>query len=135
MKNSYWSRRQFLRVGTGAVATGAAAKFTLLQPKPLWASPRPVAPSDTVRFASIGTGVRGCELLQASLRVPGIECVALCDLYDSRHEAGKEAVKKDVPASRDYRKILDRKDVDAVIVATADHQHRRILVDACAAGK
>ena len=71
MKNSYWSRRQFLRVGTGAVATGAAAKFTLLQPKPLWASPRPVAPSDTVRFASIGTGVRGCELLQATLRVPG----------------------------------------------------------------
>src|SRR2546430_4941734 len=129
------TRRQFIRVGTGAMAASTGAKVTVLNPNTLSAYARVVSPSDTVRFASIGTGVRGCELLQASLRVPGIECVALCDLYDSRHEAGKEAVKKDVPASRDYRKILDRKDVDAVIVATADHQHRRILVDACAAGK
>src|SRR5580765_135694 len=135
MKHPVWTRRDFIRVGTGATAAGIAGTYTLLEPKPLWASPNPAAPSDTVRFASIGTGVRGCELLQSSLRVPGIECVAVCDLYDSRHEAAKEAVKKDVPASRDYRKILDRKDVDAVIVATPDHQHRKVLVDACLAGK
>src|SRR5438045_8775065 len=111
MKNSYWSRRQFLRVGTGAVATGAAAKFTLLQPKPLWASPRPVAPSDTVRFASIGTGVRGCELLSASTRVPGIECVAVCDLYDSLHAAAQEAVKTPSDtATRNNRELLHLKD-------------------------
>src|SRR5207244_9056865 len=132
---SVWTRRQFIRVGTGAAATGAAVNFTLLQPKPLWASPRPVAPSDTVRFASIGTGVRGCELLDATLRVPGVECVAVCDLYDSRHIAAQEAVKKNVPATRNYKEILDRKDVDAVFVATADHQHRRVFIDACAAGK
>src|SRR6267154_6069154 len=125
--NSSWTRRQFMRIGSGAAATGAAAKFTLLDPKPLWASPNPVAPSDTVRFASIGTGVRGCELLGASLKVPGIECVAVCDLYDSRHEAAREAIKKGVPATRDYKKILDRKDVDAVIVATTDHQHRKVV--------
>jgi predicted dehydrogenase len=135
MNHNSWTRRQFIRVGTGAVATGAAAKFTLLQPKPLWASPRPVAPSDTVRFASIGTGVRGCELLQATLRVPGVECVAACDLYDSRHIAAQEAVQKNVPTTRHYKEILDRKDVDAVIIAVADHQHRRVFVDACAAGK
>jgi predicted dehydrogenase len=135
MNRNSWTRRQFIRVGTGAVATGAAAKFTLLQPKPMWASPRPVAPSDTVRFASIGTGVRGCELLQATLRVPGVECVAACDLYDSRHIAAQEAVQKNVPTTRHYKEILDRKDVDAVIIAVADHQHRRVFVDACAAGK
>src|SRR6266446_10083252 len=135
MNKPSWTRRQFIRVGTGAAAVGATGKFTLLQPKPLWASPGPVAPSDTVRFASIGTGVRGCELLQASTRVPGIECVAVCDLYDSRHEAAREAIKKDVPATRDYKKILDRKDVDAVLVATADHQHRKVVVDACLSGK
>ena len=94
-----------------------------------------VAPSDRIRFASIGTGTRGCELLQASLAVPGIECVAICDLYDSRHEAAQEAVQKQVPATRHYKEILDRKDVDAVIVAVPDHQHRRIVVDACASGK
>ena len=136
MNKSPWTRRQFIRVGTGAAAVGAAGKFTLLQPKPLWASPRPVAASDTVRFASIGTGVRGCELLGASLKVPGVECVAVCDLYDSRHTAAQEAVKNaSVPATRNYKEILDRKDVDAVIIAVTDHQHRKVFVDACAAGK
>src|SRR5256884_4045277 len=129
------TRRQFIRVGTGAMAASAGAKVTVLKPNALSAYARVVSPSDTVRFASIGTGVRGCELLQASLRVPGIECVAVCDLYDSRHEAAREAIKKDVPATRDYKKILDRKDVDAVIVATPDHQHRKVVADACAAGK
>jgi predicted dehydrogenase len=93
-------------------------------------------PSDTVRFASIGTGVRGCELLKATLQVPGVQCVGVCDLYDSRHIAAQEAVDNpSVPATRDYRSILDRKDVDAVIIATMDHQHRHIFEDACAAGK
>ena len=135
MDHGSLTRRQFIRVGTGAVAAGAAAKITVLEPQPLSAYARVVSPSDTVRFASIGTGVRGCELLQASLHVPGVECVGVCDLYDSRHEAAREAVKKDVPATREYRKILDRQDVDAVIVATMDHQHRKVVADACAAGK
>ena len=95
------TRRQFIRVGAGAMAASTGAKVTVLNPNTLSAYARVVSPSDTVRFASIGTGVRGCELLQASLRVPGIECVAVCDLYDSRHEAAREAIKKDVPATRD----------------------------------
>jgi predicted dehydrogenase len=129
------TRRKFMRIGAGSVAAGAAAKITLLEPVALWGAGRAVAPSDRVRFASIGTGTRGCELLQASLEVPGIECVAVCDLYDSRHEAAQETVQKQVPATRNYHEILDRKDVDAVIVAVPDHQHRRVVVDACAAGK
>jgi predicted dehydrogenase len=129
------TRREFIRVGTGAMAATTAAKVAIIEPNPGFARSRAVVPSDTVRFASIGTGVRGCELLEASLRVPGVECVAVCDLYDSRHDAAREAIKKDVPATRDYRSILDRKDVDAVIVATMDHQHRKLVVDACAAGK
>src|SRR5207253_1740580 len=135
MNHRSWTRRDFIRIGTGAMATGATAKFTLLQPKSLWGSARPVPPSDTVRFASIDTGIRGCELLEASLRVPGIECVAVCDLYDSRHTAAQEAVKKNVPATRNYKEILDRKDVDAVIIAVTDHQHRKVFMDACTAGK
>ena len=135
MSRSPLTRREFIRVGSGIATASAAINLTMLAPRLLSAAARQAAASDTVRFASIGTGVRGCELLQASLRVPGIECVGVCDLYDSRHEAAKEAVKKDVPAPRDYRTILDRKDVDAIIVATSDHQHRKVVVDACLAGK
>lgn len=129
------SRRRFIQLGTGAVAATTVAK-NILHPQQLYAAPRRVAPSDTVRFASIGTGIRGCEHLQASLDVPGIQCVAVCDLYDSRHTAAQEAVKNpNVEAIRDYRRILDRKDVDSVLIATMDHWHRKIFEDACAAGK
>jgi predicted dehydrogenase len=79
--------------------------------------------------------VRGCELLKASLRVPGVECVGVCDLWEGRLTAGQEAAGKTVATTRNYKEVLDRKDVDAVIVAVTDHQHRRVVVDACAAGK
>ncbi|MBI1942011.1 MAG: Gfo/Idh/MocA family oxidoreductase [Acidobacteria bacterium] len=136
MRKNPLSRRDFIRLGAGATALGAAARVTLLEPSPFWAKPGPVAPSDTVRFGIIGTGVRGCELLQASRRVPGVECVAAADLYDSRHIAAKEALGgKDIFTTREYRQILDRKDIDAVIVATMDHWHRKLVEDAAAAGK
>ena len=129
------SRRQFMQIGSGALVATSVAK-SVLQPRTLSASPRPVAPSDTIRFASIGTGIRGCEHLEASLHVPGVQCVGVCDLYDSRHAAAQEAVQNpNVQATRDYRSILDRKDVDAIILATMDHNHRQIFEDACAAGK
>ena len=104
-----FTRREFMRIGAGSVAAGAAVKITLLEPAALWGAGRAVAPSDRVRFASIGTGTRGCELLQASLAVPGVECVAVCDLYDSRHEAAQEAVQKQVPATRNYKKFSTAK--------------------------
>src|SRR5579863_8816570 len=139
MSKNPLSRRQFMQIGSGALAATTVAK-NILQPHLLSAASRtagrPVAPSDIVRFASIGTGIRGCEHLQASLHVPGIQCVAVCDLYDSRHTAAQEAVKNpSVAATRDYRSILDRKDVDSVLIATMDHQHRHIFEDTCAAGK
>ncbi len=136
MKKKSISRRDFMRLGAGAAALGAAAKVTILDPTMLWASPRPAPPSDTVRFGIVGTGVRGCELLKASLNVPGVECVAAADLYDSRHEAAKEALGgKDIFTTREYRQILDRKDIDAVFVATMDHWHRKVVEDTAAAGK
>jgi len=125
-----FNRRDFIRLGAGTVAAGAVAKFSLLEPTRLFG-----ASNDVVRFASIGTGVRGCELLHSTLSVPGTECVAIADLYDGRHIAGREAIGKEVPVTRDYRQILDRKDVDAVIIAVMDHQHRHLVEEACAAGK
>jgi predicted dehydrogenase len=139
MSKNPLSRRQFMQIGSGTLAATTVAK-NILQPRILSAASlngkSPVAPSDTVRFASIGTGIRGCEHLEASLSVPGIQCVAVCDLYDSRHAAAQESVKNpSVPATRDYRSILDRKDVDSVLIATMDHNHRQIFLDAVSAGK
>src|SRR4030095_1113852 len=129
MRKNSVSRRSFMRLGAGFVAAGAGIKATVLEPTLLRAA-RMVPPSDTVRFASIGTGVRGCELLKASLRVPGAACVAVCDLYDGRHTAARESVEKpQVAATRNYKEILDRKDVDAVIIAVTDHQHPQVFDD------
>jgi predicted dehydrogenase len=123
------TRRDFVKIGMGT-----AANATLLEPRLLWGAGQTAA-SDRVRFASIGTGTRGCDLLRASRQVPTAECVAVSDLYTSRFDAAREAVGENVPATREYRELLDRKDVDAVIVAVPDHQHRRVVLDACAAGK
>ena len=57
------------------------------------------------------------------------------DLYDMHQKAGLEAYGADVPTSRDYRSLLDRRDVDAVFVAVSDHHHRRVVLDCIAAGK
>jgi len=124
-----------MQLGAGATALGVAGKVSILQPGRSWAVTGAVAPSDTVRFASIGTGVRGCEIMKTALSVPGTEIVATCDLYDGRLIAAQEVAQKQLPTTKDYRAILDRKDVDAVLVATPDHWHSRIVQDACAAGK
>jgi predicted dehydrogenase len=135
MTNHEMNRREFMRTSAGAAALGSASKVTLLSPSHLAAAPRAVPPSDRVRFASIGTGVEGCTILRAALACPGTEIVAACDLYDGRLTAAKEYAKKEIFTTKDYRAILDRQDVDAVLVATPDHWHAKITQDACAAGK
>ena len=129
------SRRDFVRFGAGSVAVGIAGrKAELLEPKTLFPSSS-VPPSDTVRFGIIGTGTQGCDLLRASRSVPGVECIVAADLYDARHETVKQILKKDIDTTRDYRRVLDRKDIDAVIVATPDHWHARLVIEAAQAGK
>ena len=129
------SRRDFVRLGAGSVAASlAVTNATILQPSILRASAKPSA-SDTVRFGIIGTGTQGCDLLRATRNVPGIECVVAADLYETRHQTVKEILKKDIETTREYRRVLDRKDIDAVIVATPDHWHRKLVVEAAQAGK
>ena len=136
MKKNSFTRREFMQWSGSAAAAGLAARVTVLEPRRWWASSGPVPPSDTVRFGIIGTGTEGCDLLRASLAVPGIECVAAADLYDTRHISAKEALGgKNIETMRDYRRILNRKDIDAVFVATPDHWHRKAVLDAVEAGK
>ncbi|MGO9272937.1 MAG: Gfo/Idh/MocA family protein [Terriglobia bacterium] len=130
MKTTVMTRRDFVRLGAGAVAAGAVVKATLLEPAALAAET-----GRRIRFAIVGTGIRGCDLLQAARQVPAGICVGAADLYETRHQAAREAWGGEIATTRDYRTLLDRKDVDAVFVATSDHHHRRVTLDAVAAGK
>ncbi len=134
MKGSF-SRRDFVRIGAGAVAAGAAASSAWANKPKTLAADMPDTSGRKIRFVSIGTGIRGCDLLRSAAKVPNGECVGTADLYTMHQKAGVEAYGKDIPTVRDYRSLLDRKDVDAVIVATADFQHRRVVLDCIEAGK
>jgi len=131
---SAWTRRDFVRIGAGALAAGAAAKTTILDPS-MVAAQAPSPSGRKIRFVSIGTGIRGCDLLRSARNVSTGECVGTADLYTMHQKAGQEAYGADIPTTRDYRSLLDRKDVDAVIVAVADFQHRRVVLDCLDAGK
>ena len=134
------TRRRFVRLGAGAAiaAPGAALAGASVRAKVLRApvlGAQAAQSGRKIRFASIGTGIRGCDLLRAARQVANGVCVGAADLYDMRHKAAQEAYGAELATSRDYRTLLDRKDVDAVVIATPDHQHRRITLDAVAAGK
>ncbi|WP_405410767.1 Gfo/Idh/MocA family protein [Maribacter sp. Asnod1-A12] len=91
--------------------------------------------NDQINIALIGTGIQGIYDTQAALQVKGVKLVAACDLYTGRLERAKELWGEDIFVTRDYRKILNRKDVDAVLIATPDHWHQTITVAALKAGK
>jgi predicted dehydrogenase len=130
------SRRDFLALTASAAGAGIAAKTILLDPPPAWAMPQAVAPSDRVRFGMIGIGMQGNGLMANSIQLPGIECIAACDLYDGRHDLAREiANSQSLPVTRRYQDLLDNKQIDCVIAAVPDHWHKQIVVDALSAGK
>jgi predicted dehydrogenase len=91
--------------------------------------------NDRVRVALVGCGVRGTAVGRLMQQVPGAEFVAACDVYDTNSGKAKEWIGSGCETYRDFRKVLDRKDVDAVLVATPDHWHATVAVLACRAGK
>lgn len=133
-KNSY-SRREFLQRTAGATTALAAAPSIFLQPEAIPSPFEPVAPSDRVRFGMIGIGMQGSGLLTTSVQLPGVECVAACDLYDGRHLLAREIVGKPIPVTRRYQELLDNKEIDCIVAAVPDHWHKQVVVDAVNAGK
>ncbi len=111
------SRRVFL---SGATAASAAR---------VWGA------NERVRLGVIGTGGRGSHLMRVANKVGGIEWVAVCDAWDQRRRAGAALAGGKVEQYADYRRLLERRDIDGVIVATLDHLHAPMTVDACRAGK
>lgn len=133
------SRRSFVGTMTaGALAAGATPGILSgaerRQVRRL-AARRYRSPNDQVQIALIGAGGMGMADVDTAVRVPGVKLVAAADCYDGRLERAREIHGDDVMTTRDYREILARDDIDAVIVGTPDHWHRRISVEALRSGK
>jgi predicted dehydrogenase len=123
-------RRTFMRM------TAAAATTTYL--KPLFGQTQataPRSPNDQIHLALIGAGIQGQFDTSVAVQVPGVKLVAAADCYDGRLTHCKELWGQDIFTTRDYREILARPDVDAVLIATPDHWHKQAAVDAMNAGK
>ena len=128
------SRRSFLKLATGtAVLAGPAAQVLGQEAPPNGCNPIPA--SDRIGLATIGIGGQGNSDTRSALKVPGVQLVAVADVYDGRLERAKEVYCKDLLTTRDYREVLARKDVDAVVIGTPDHWHATIAIEALLAGK
>jgi predicted dehydrogenase len=127
------NRRIFLKSLSAASALMAAE--SVAKPFNIIRDLTRISPNDKIRFATIGMGIQGHQDTKAALRCGGTEFVAAADLYDGRLSRVKEVFGKDVFTTRDYRKVLERKDIDAVLVVTPDHWHDHITKAALAAGK
>jgi predicted dehydrogenase len=127
------NRRQFIQTSAAAAAAAAA--------HPLMGSAQSggvVGANDRVRLAIIGSGSRGNQVLTSFAQAPNNVFVAACDVFKERLDSTVQKLSADgnkVDAYEDYRRILDRKDIDAVLIATPDHWHAQQTIDACDAGK
>lgn len=131
----HFSRRGFIK--SSLVGAAGLTFLPLLQGFKL-------SPNNTIRIGFIGLGQQGMNLFNGFSSIPGVQIVAGADVYGIKRERFEKRVKDfysgqnqivDVKTYSDYRSILDRKDIDAVIIATPDHWHALIALDACAAGK
>jgi predicted dehydrogenase len=94
-----------------------------------------ISVGDTIRLGVIGYGVQGHFDLETALKVPGVELAGICDLYTGRLVNAKEQFGNDLFTTRDYRELLNKTDIDAVIIATTDCWHARITKEALEKGK
>ena len=96
---------------------------------------RVMGANDRIRMGVVGAGARGSYLIDQANPVGGIEWVAVSDAWDQRREESRTITNQNVELYADYRRLLDRKDIDAVIVATWDNYHTMVASDACRALK
>ena len=94
-----------------------------------------VASKDKVKIGLIGSGIIGHYDTDTALKVEGVELVAVCDLYTGRLDRAKEKWGSQIFTTRDYRELLAKKDIDAVLICTPDHWHQKMAIEAMNAGK
>ncbi|HMJ67409.1 MAG TPA: Gfo/Idh/MocA family oxidoreductase [Cyclobacteriaceae bacterium] len=139
-KDTSSSRRKFLQqIGTTGLMIGASPLSSLAAKakaeERILTYERKISANDTVRIGVIGYGVQGHYDLETALKVPGVELAGICDLYTGRLENAKELHGKDLYTTINYKDLLDRKDIDAILLCTTDVWHARIAMDALAKGK
>jgi len=123
------SRREFLK--TVATVTAASSLAGLGAPAILSAQ----SAGNPVRYGIIGTGTEGCTLLKFLATNPEGRCIATCDIYPPNLKKGVETIGSNPETYTEYRKMLERKDMDAVVIATPLNLHAQMVVDALNAGK
>lgn len=121
------SRRELLESLGIAVAGVVAAGYT--------ATAKGFVANDTITVGCIGTGGRCRRLMQSLATIPGVKIVAVCDIWDFHLEEGRKLAQPGAFATKDYHALLERKDIDAVLIGTPDHWHVPLTIDSCAAGK
>src|ERR1700755_254745 len=130
------NRRNFLKAaGAAATVETLLGSRTHLLAQAQAEPAKPVAANDHVQSALIGAGGQGQGDTKVAVQVPGVKLVAVADCYDGRLQHSKELWGDEIFTTRDYSEILERKDIDAVIIGTPDHWHKQVAVDAMKAGK
>ncbi len=131
------TRRKFLQTlgGSGSLLLGGLPVLANNVNVQTLLSKVKVSSNDKIRIGLIGSGIIGHYDTETALKVPGVELVAVADLYQGRLDRAKEKWGKDLFLTRDYKQILARKDIDAILVCTCDHWHDHITIDALNAGK
>ncbi|MFY7825803.1 MAG: Gfo/Idh/MocA family protein [Flectobacillus sp.] len=138
--NDSASRRRFLQQIGASTLVSAVSPFASLanQQKAeerMLQYEKKISANDKIRIGVIGYGVQGHFDLSTALKVPGVELAGICDLYTGRIEKAKEQFGKELFTTINYKELLDRPDIDAVLVCTTDCWHARITLDALAKGK
>lgn len=125
MRMSSASRREFLG------ALGAAASLSAIKPE----TARGFMANDTIEVACLGTGGR-CRTLMGSLaKIPGVRIAGVADIYDKHRDLGKALADPKAIVTGHFEELLDRKDIDAVLIGAPDHWHAPMTMAACDAGK
>jgi predicted dehydrogenase len=127
------TRRNFLKSAASAALVAGVASPTLISRSALADGTRPGA-NDRIGVAGIGVGRRGSEIFASAARNPKAQAICVADVWLPRAENIAKKHNCDA-AYQDYRRVLDRKDVDAVLTATPEHWRGLVCINACLAGK
>jgi predicted dehydrogenase len=124
----HFTRRSFLRDSAGGVGTGLVVLGGLVPSKVLGANNR-------IRLGAIGTGGRTRYLMEVLKALPNTEQVAVCDVYEPRLLQASQIAGSGTRQHKDYRELLDNKEIDAVLIGSPDHWHKQMTIDAVNSGK